>query len=101
MGAGYFSESFTALFEFSPYVAIFFLLTAGIWLIPFAEEIALITAGYLYYSNEVPLVTILPIAGVGVFLGDFLAFWLGQHWNLVGSHRALTYLSSSQWLTLE
>jgi membrane protein DedA with SNARE-associated domain len=67
-----------------PLVAVFVLLTLGIWLIPFAEEIALITAGYLYYSGQSSLAVVLGVTGAGLFLGDFLAFQLGRkcrHWQ--------------------
>jgi membrane protein DedA with SNARE-associated domain len=62
-------------------LAVFGLLILGIWLIPFAEEIALISAGYLYYSGQSPLALVLGVTGAGVFLGDFLAFQLGQRWR--------------------
>ncbi len=96
--AAYFNESFTSLLEASPYVAIFLLLTGGIWLIPFSEEIALIAAGYLYYSGKVHLVTVLSVSAAGVFLGDFLAFWLGKRWGKTRFPRALTYLETHRWL---
>jgi len=98
--AAYFNESFTSLLEVSPYVAIFLLLTGGIWLIPFSEEIALIAAGYLYYSGEVHLVTVLSVSAAGVFLGDFLAFWLGKRWGKTRFPRALAYLDAQRWLHL-
>ena len=97
MGA-YFSEFLAALLELSPYIAVFLLLTVGIWLIPFAEEIALATAGYLYYAGEVHLAMVLSITGAGVFLGDFLVFWLGRRWNSLRPHRLLACLGSCQWL---
>lgn len=96
--AAYFNESFTSLLEASPYVAIFLLLTGGIWLIPFSEEIALIAAGYLYYSGEVHLVTVLSVSAAGVFLGDFFAFWLGKRWGKIRFPRALAYLDTQRWL---
>lgn len=97
--AAYFNESFTSLLEVSPYVAIFLLLTGGIWLVPFSEEIALIAAGYLYYSGKVHLVTVLSVAAAGVFLGDFLAFWLGKRWGKTRFPRALTYLNTHRWFS--
>lgn len=96
MVAAYFNESFTSLLEVSPYVAIFLLLTGGIWLIPFSEEIALIAAGYLYYSGKVHLVTVLSVSAAGVFLGDFLAFRLGKRWGKTRFPRALTYLDTQR-----
>jgi membrane protein DedA with SNARE-associated domain len=98
--AAYFNESFTSLLAASPYVAIFLLLTGGIWLIPFSEEIALIAAGYLYYSGEVHLAAILSVSVVGVFLGDFLAFWLGKRWGRMRFPRTLAYLDTQRWLHL-
>ena len=85
-------------FELSPYLAIFVLLTLGIWLIPFAEEIALATAGYQYYSGAVLLVPVLCVSGAGVFLGDFLAFWLGWRWGSAWPQRAFGLLENRQWL---
>ncbi len=98
MVAGHLNESFPFLLEFSPYVAIFLLLIGGIWVIPFAEEIALAAAGYLYYSGEVQLVTILSVAGSGVFLGDFFAFRLGRHFGRAQLQRALHFLGNHRWL---
>ncbi|MEW6301582.1 MAG: DedA family protein, partial [Thermodesulfobacteriota bacterium] len=86
--------------DFSPYAAIFLLLTLGIWVIPFAEEIALATAGYLYYSGEVRLVAVLGVTGGGVFLGDFLAFWLGRRLGGAQLRRALAFLGSHHWFGL-
>jgi membrane protein DedA with SNARE-associated domain len=77
-------DPFLSLLPFSPLLAVFGLLILGIWLIPFAEEIALISAGYLYYSGQSPLALVLGVTGAGVFLGDFLAFQLGRscrHWG--------------------
>ena len=77
-------DSLFSLLPLSPLLAVFGLLTLGIWLIPFAEEIALITAGYLYYSGQSPLALVLGLTGAGLFLGDFLAFQLGRrcrHWQ--------------------
>jgi membrane protein DedA with SNARE-associated domain len=98
VAVGYLSESFPFLLELSPYVAIFLLLIGGIWVIPFAEEIALAAAGYLYYSGEVQLVTMLSVAGAGVFLGDFFAFWLGRHFGRAQLQRALNFIGSHRWL---
>jgi membrane protein DedA with SNARE-associated domain len=75
-----------ALLAYSPYLAIFTLLLVGIWIVPFAEEIALTSAGYLYFAGEVHLVAVLGVVGIGVFLGDLVAFalgrdWGGQHWR--------------------
>ena len=50
-----FNAMLPALLEYSPYLAIFTLLVVGIWLVPFAEEIALTSAGYLYFVGEVHL----------------------------------------------
>jgi hypothetical protein len=55
----YYRELLPPLVEVSPYLMIFLLLTLGIWLIPFAEEIALVTAGYQAYAGGVALVPIL------------------------------------------
>ncbi|HEV8713319.1 MAG TPA: VTT domain-containing protein, partial [Candidatus Binatia bacterium] len=94
----YCRELLPSLVEVSPYIAIFLLLTLGIWLIPFAEEIALATAGYQYYSGAVPLVPVLCVSGAGVFMGDFLAFWLGRRWGSTRPQRALAFLESGQWV---
>jgi membrane-associated protein len=98
--AAYFNQSFTSLLEASPYVAIFLLLTGGIWLIPFSEEIALIAAGYLYYSGEVQLATVLSVSAAGVFLGDFFAFWLGKRWGKMRFPQTLACLDAQRWLHL-
>jgi membrane protein DedA with SNARE-associated domain len=95
-----FNESFLSLVDVSPYVAILLLLTAGIWLIPFAEELALATAGYLYYAGEVQLAPILAVSGAGVFLGDFLAFGLGRRWSGTRLPHALDFLESRRWISL-
>jgi membrane protein DedA with SNARE-associated domain len=73
-----------SLLPLSPLLAVFGLLILGIWLLPFAEELALLSAGYLYYSGQSPLALVLGVTGAGVFLGDFLAFQLGRsyrHWG--------------------
>lgn len=87
------SEVFLSLPDVSPYVAIFLLLTLGIWVIPFAEEIALVTAGYLYYAGEVQLAAVLGVTSVGVFLGDFFAFWLGRRVGDAHRGRAVPVLN--------
>lgn len=74
------------------------LLTGGIWLIPFSEEIALIAAGYLYYSGKGHLVTVLSVSAAGVFLGDFFAFWLGKRWGKTRFPQTLAYLDTHRWL---
>ncbi|MCS6925862.1 MAG: DedA family protein [Candidatus Binatia bacterium] len=91
------SDVFLFLPDFSPYVTIFLLLTLGIWVIPFAEEIALVTAGYLYYAGEVQLAAVLGVTSVGVFLGDFFAFWLGRRVGNARLERVLTVLGSGRW----
>jgi len=95
-----FNESFLSLVDFSPYAAIFLLLTAGIWLIPFAEEIALTTAGYLYYAGEVQLTPILSVACAGVFLGDFFVFWVGRHRSSAWLYQSFAFLGNRQWFNV-
>ena len=73
-------DSWIVYLTYSPYLTVFLLLIAGIWFIPLAEEIALVAAGYLYYSDQVQLTTMLAILGCGVFCGDFAGFWLGRQW---------------------
>jgi len=83
-----------ALLPAFPLVGVFVLLTLGIWLIPFAEEIALIIAGYLYYSGQSPLAVVFGVTGAGLFLGDFLAFQLGRrcrHWQEGGGRLSWGY----------
>lgn len=94
MAAERLNEFFLSLVDFSPYAGIFLFPTLGIWLVPFAEEVTLATAGYLYYAGEVQLSPILSVAGAGVFLGDFLAFRLGRRWNGTRLHRSLDFLGS-------
>jgi len=93
-----FNESFLSLVAFSPYAAIFLLLTLGIWLIPFAEEIALATAGYLYYAGEVQLTPILSVACAGVFFGDFFVFCVGRHRRSVRLYQSFVFLGNRHWL---
>lgn len=93
------SDMFLSLPDFSPYVVLFLLLTFGIWVIPFAEEIALVTAGYLYYAGEVQLAAVLGVTSVGVFLGDFFAFWLGRRVGDARQGRLLTVLGRP-WLAV-
>lgn len=62
----------------SPYVVVFVMLTIGIWIFPFAEELALIAAGYYIYQGEVDWWWMVPVATAGVFLGDTVLFWLGR-----------------------
>jgi membrane protein DedA with SNARE-associated domain len=88
-----FNAMLPALLAYSPYLAIFTLLLVGIWLVPFAEEVALTSAGYLYFVGEVHLAAVLGVAGIGVFLGDFVAFalgcgWGGQRWRQLLIRRA-------------
>jgi membrane protein DedA with SNARE-associated domain len=91
------SDAVFALPECSPYVLIFLCLTVGIWLVPFAEEIALATAGYWYYSGAVELTPILGVTVAGVFLGDAVAFWVGRRWSGTRFHRSLSLLGDSRW----
>src|SRR5262245_35262089 len=58
----------------SPYVAVFVLLTIGIWLVPFAEELALLTAGYLISAGTVQWWPMVLVTCIGVFLGDAVLF---------------------------
>lgn len=80
----------------SPYLAILLLLLAGIWVIPLAEEIALVAAGYLYYSDQVQLLTMLFILSVGVFAGDFAGFWVGRRWVRRRSRKIFPFLDGSR-----
>ena len=59
-----FNETAAFLGVSSPYVVVFVLLTLGIWIFPFAEEIALITAGYLIYRGDVVWWRMVPLASV-------------------------------------
>jgi membrane protein DedA with SNARE-associated domain len=87
------------LLAYSPYLAIFTLLLVGIWLVPFAEEIALTSAGYLYFVGEVHLVAILGVVGIGVFLGDFVAFALGRGWGGQRWRHLLIRKAQRSWFT--
>ena len=73
-------DPWTASLAYAPYATVLVLLIAGVWIIPLAEEMALVAAGYLYYSDQVQLTAILIVLGVGVFFGDFAGFWLGRRW---------------------
>jgi membrane protein DedA with SNARE-associated domain len=88
-----------ALPAYSPYVALFALLVVGIWVIPFAEEIALTSAGYLYFVGDVHLAAILGVAGAGVFLGDFVAFALGRGWGSPRWRQWLMRRAHRSWCT--
>ena len=83
---------------YSPYMAVFLLLIAGIWFIPLAEEIALVAAGYLYYSDQVQLTTMLMLLGLGVFCGDFVGFWVGRRWRGSSPRAAFPFLHHSRWV---
>lgn len=91
-------DPWTAYLAYSPYATVLVLLIAGIWFIPLAEEIALVAAGYLYYSDQVQLTAILAILGLGVFCGDFAGFWLGRRWIARSPHRALPFLRHGAWI---
>lgn len=90
------SESLSALLEMSPYLGILFLLIVGIWIIPFAEETALAMAGYLYYSEQSPLLVVLPITAFGVLLGDCFVFWLGRRWSSAALRYILPLITGRQ-----
>ncbi len=98
------AELFTALhtdhsvsyLTYSPYTTVFLLLTAGICFIPLAEKWTLVTAGYLYYSDQVQLVTILIVVGLGVFFGDFAAFGLGRRRIKTRPHSPFPLLGRSK-----
>ena len=81
---------------YSPYITILLLLIAGIWFIPLAEEIALVAAGYLYYSDQVQLTTMLMLLGLGVFCGDFVGFWVGRRWRGSSPRAAFPLLHHSK-----
>ena len=83
---------------YSPYTTVFLLLVAGIWFIPLAEEIALVAAGYLYYSDQVQLTSMLLILGLGVFCGDFAGFWVGRRWIGSSPRSALPFLRRGKWI---
>ena len=94
-----FNAMLPALLAYSPYLAIFTLLVVGIWLVPFAEEIALTSAGYLYFVGEVHLAAVLSVAGIGVFLGDFVAFALGRGWGNQRWRQMLMRRAHRSWFT--
>jgi membrane protein DedA with SNARE-associated domain len=91
-------DYWVAYLTYSPYITIFLLLIAGIWFIPLAEEIALVAAGYLYYSDQVQLTTMLMLLGLGVFCGDFVGFWVGRHWRGRSPRLAFPFLRHSKWV---
>lgn len=91
-------ESWVAYLTYSPYMTVFLLLIAGIWFIPLAEEIALVAAGYLYYSDQVQLTSMLMLLGIGVFCGDFAGFWLGRRWRGRSPRSAFPFLHRSKWI---
>jgi len=91
-------DSWVSYLTYSPYITIFLLLIAGIWFIPLAEEIALVAAGYLYYSDQVQLTTMLMLLGLGVFCGDFVGFWVGRHWRGRSSRSVFPFLHRSKWV---
>ncbi len=90
-------DSWVSSLTYSPYITILLLLIAGIWFIPLAEEMALVAAGYLYYSDQVQLTTMLILLGLGVFCGDFVGFWVGRHWRGRSPQAALPFLHRSRW----
>ena len=96
--AAHFHDVWLPFMALSPYATVFLLLIAGIWFIPFAEELALVTAGYVYYSGEAYLVPIILVAGTGVFLGDFFLFLLGRRWGSDRLLRPLAFFGSQHWL---
>lgn len=91
-------DPWAAYLAYSPYATVLVLLIAGIWLIPLAEEIALVAAGYLYYSDQVQLAAILVVLGVGVFFGDFAGFWLGRRWIGRRPYTAIPLLRHGVWM---
>ncbi len=91
-------DSWVSYLAYSPYLTILLLLIAGIWFIPLAEEIALVVAGYLYYSDQVQLTTMLILLGLGVFWGDFIGFWVGRRWRGRRPRSALPFLQRSKWV---
>lgn len=93
-----FNETAAFLGVNSPYVVVFVLLTLGIWVFPFAEEIALITAGYLVYRSVVQWWLMVPVASIGVFLGDAVLFWLGRTCNFSVLHRLLRTRRYERWI---
>lgn len=93
-------ERLLPLATYYPYGAIFLLLVVGIWFFPFAEEIALAAAGYLCFLGEVGLVPILLVTCAGVFLGDFLAFRLGQGWGPQRLRHSLACLVGKRRMTI-
>jgi membrane protein DedA with SNARE-associated domain len=69
----------TALLQVSsPYLLIFTLVTVGIWIFPFAEELALASAGYLIYCGQAQWAVMLGVVSSGILLGDAVLFWVGR-----------------------
>jgi membrane protein DedA with SNARE-associated domain len=66
----------------SPYLLVFTLVTVGIWIFPFAEELALASAGYLIYSGQAQWAVMLGVVSSGIVLGDAVLFWLGRFCGL-------------------
>ena len=61
------------------YLAIFsFLVLCGTGFFPFPEEVTLLTAGYLASLGTIKLRIILPLALLGVLLGDSIFFIVGR-----------------------
>jgi membrane protein DedA with SNARE-associated domain len=63
---------------YAPFFTIGVLLILGIWIIPFAEELAIIVASYCYATGQASLLALLSVTILGVFVGDSLGFWAGR-----------------------
>jgi membrane protein DedA with SNARE-associated domain len=68
----------TLLHWSSPYLLVFMLVTVGIWILPFAEELALASAGYLIYCGQAQWAVMLGVVSSGIVLGDAVVFWVGR-----------------------
>ncbi len=69
----------TLYLEELSYLAIFsFIVLNGTGFFPFPEELTLIISGYLYSQNIVKLKFLLPIAIVGMLLGDSIFYLVGR-----------------------
>jgi membrane protein DedA with SNARE-associated domain len=59
---------------------------------PIPEDLALLTAGYLFWKGAYPLWVLVPICALGILAGDCTLYWLGRKFGThITEHRFLSH----------
>jgi membrane protein DedA with SNARE-associated domain len=73
------------------FAVILALLAAGLG-VPLPEDLSLLTAGYLVWSEQTTLTVAIPACVAAILVGDSILFWLGYHFGpAITQHKFLRH----------